>query len=138
MVSKYKREKIKYLACCNGILYKENDGSNKGDRSEGRKRGYNFFHSCFSPKNSTESVMDVGTDIIDMVKTNKKGLCKDTIENLTKDWPGGSYLVLRRKSMLTWDRALIVIGYNYYAQKVLSLIFYRGYMDQKFRYGLFI
>ena len=32
-----------------------------------------------------------------MMKTNTKGFCKETIEKLTKNWPGGSYLVLRSK-----------------------------------------
>ena len=38
--------------------------------------------------------MDVGTDMIILVKTNKKGLSKDNIER-TRDWLGGSYLVLK-------------------------------------------
>ena len=57
-----------------------------------------------------------------MVKTNIKGFCKDTIEKLTKDWPGGYYLVLRRKTMVPRDRPLIAIGYKYNARKVLSFI----------------
>ena len=60
--------------------------------------------------------------MIGMVKTNTKVLCKDTIENLTKDFPGGSYLVLERKSVVSGDRMLISIGYNYNTWKVLSLI----------------
>ena len=35
--------------------------------------------------------MYVGADMISMVKNNTKRFCKDTIENLTKDWAGGSY-----------------------------------------------
>ena len=57
-----------------------------------------------------------------MVKTNTKGFCKETIEKLTKDWPGGSYLVLRSKPMVPGDRPLIDIGYKYNARKVLSFI----------------
>ena len=44
--------------------------------------------------------MEVGAELIDMVKTNTKGFCKETIEKLTKDWPRGSYLVLRSKPMV--------------------------------------
>ena len=33
--------------------------------------------------------MDVGAEIIGTVKTNIKGSYKDTIENLTNNWPGG-------------------------------------------------
>ena len=31
--------------------------------------------------------MEMGAEFIGMVKTNTKGFCKETIENLTKDWP---------------------------------------------------
>ena len=54
-------------------MYKEDDISNKGVRSEGRiKRLY-------------EAEMDVVADIVGMVKTNANVFCKDKIENLT-DW----------------------------------------------------
>ena len=52
----------------------------------------------------------------------EEGFCKDTIENLTKDWPGGSYLMLRSKPMVPGVRPLIDIGYRYNARKVLSFI----------------
>ena len=61
-------------------------------------------------------------DMIGMVKTNTKGFCRDTIEKLTKYFPGGSYLVLRSKPMLPGGRPLIAICYKYNAQKVLSFI----------------
>ena len=48
--------------------------------------------------------MEVGSKFIGMVKTNTKGFCKETIEKLTKDWPGGSYLVLRSKPMVPGGR----------------------------------
>ena len=57
-----------------------------------------------------------------MVKKKTKGFCKETIEKLTKDWPGGSYLVLRSKPMVPGDRPIIAIGYKYNARKVLSFI----------------
>ena len=56
--------------------------------------------------------MEFCAELIGMVKTKTKVLCKDTIDELTKDWPGGSYLVLRRKSMVPRDRPLIYIGYK--------------------------
>ena len=64
----------------------------------------------------------MGAELIGMAKTNTKGFCKDTIEKLTKDWPGGSYFVLRSKHMVPGDRPLIAIGYKYNAWKFLSLI----------------
>ena len=63
-----------------------------------------------------------GAKLIGMVKKNTKGLCKDTIENLTKDWPGDSYLVLRSNTMEPGDRTHIAIAYKYNARKVLSFI----------------
>ena len=67
--------------------------------------------------------MDVGADMIGMVKTNTKGFLKETIDNITKDWPGGSYLVLNRNPMVTGDRQLIAIVYKYNMRKVLYFIF---------------
>ena len=66
--------------------------------------------------------MEIGAELIGMVKTNTKGFCKETIEKLTKDWPGGSYLVLRSKPMVPGYRLIISIGYNYNARKFLYFI----------------
>ena len=60
--------------------------------------------------------MDFGADMIGIVKTNAKGLYKNTIKNLKKDFPGGSYLVLKRKSTVPGDR------YKSKYQKVLSFV----------------
>ena len=57
-----------------------------------------------------------------MVKINTKGFCKEKIEKLTKDWPGGSYLVLRSKPMVPGGRPLIAVGYKYNVRKFLSFI----------------
>ena len=66
--------------------------------------------------------MKVGAKLIGTMKTNTKGFCKETIEKLTKDWPGGSYLILRSEPMVPGYRPLIAIGYKYNVQKVLSYI----------------
>ena len=66
--------------------------------------------------------MEVGAELVGMVNTNTKGLCKEKIDNLTKDWPGGSYLVLMRKPMVPGDRPLIAVGYKYNERKVVSFI----------------
>ena len=55
-----------------------------------------------------------------MVKTNTKVFCKATIEGLTQNWPGGSYIVLRSKPMLPGERPLLAISYKYNSWKVLS------------------
>ena len=69
-----------------------------------------------------ESAIDVGAYLIDIFITNIKVFCKDTIENLTKDCPASSYLVLRRKPMVPGGRLLIDIGYKYDTCKVLFFI----------------
>ena len=66
--------------------------------------------------------MEVGAKFIGMVKTNTKRLCKENIERVTKDCPGGSYLMFRSKPMVPRDRPLNAIGYKYIVQKVLSYI----------------
>ena len=59
-----------------------------------------IFDSWFSSNKLAESLMDVGADMIVMVKINTKIFCKETIDNLTKDWTGESYLVLRINPMV--------------------------------------
>ena len=54
--------------------------------------------------------MDVGADMIGMVKTNTKVFFKETIEIFKKYWPGASYLVLRSKNMVPGGRQLIDMG----------------------------
>ena len=66
--------------------------------------------------------MEVGDELIGMVKTNTKGFCKDTIENNTKDWTGGSYLVLRNKHMVPRGRLRIYINYRYNVRELLYFI----------------
>ena len=66
--------------------------------------------------------MEVGAELIGMVKTNTKGLCKDTIEKLTKYCNEGSYLVLRSKLIVPGGRPLIDFGYKYNVRKVLYFI----------------
>ena len=81
-----------------------------------------IFDSWLSSKKSAEDDMGVGSDMIGMFKTNTKGLCNGTIYNITKDWPGGYYLVLSSKHMVPGGRPIIAMGYNYNAQKVLYFI----------------
>ena len=66
--------------------------------------------------------MGVGTYSIGLVKTNIKVLFKDTIEKLTNNWSGGSYLMLKRNHMVPGDRPLISIGYKYNMWNVISLV----------------
>ena len=85
-----------------------------------------LFESCFLSKKASEVAASIGVDLIGMVKTNTKGFCKATIEGLTKDWPGGSYMVLRSKPMVPAERPLLAIGYKYNSLKVLSFVAEEG------------
>ena len=77
---------------------------------EGGTKYYFLFDSWFASKNAAEYAMEIGAELIGMVKTNIKRFCKETIEKLKKDWPGGSYLVLRSKPMVPGYNPLIDIG----------------------------
>ena len=78
-----------------------------------------LFNNWFSLKKSSEAAASIGVYFIDMAKTINKGFCKATIEGLTKDWPGGSYIVLRIKPMVSEERPLLAIRYKYNHRKVL-------------------
>ena len=47
-----------------------------------------FFYIWFASKKAAEAATEMGDELIGMVKSNTKGFCKETIEKLTKDWPG--------------------------------------------------
>ena len=66
--------------------------------------------------------MEFGAKFIGTVRKNTKKLGKEIIEKLTKDWPGGSYLMLRSKTIVPGVWPLIYIGYNYNAWKFLTFI----------------
>ena len=118
--SNYQHELGATVACTKRIM-EATSGIGQKSIKVGTKE-YLLFDSLFACKKAAESAMEIGAELIGMVKTNTKGFCKETIENLTKDWPGGSYLVLRRKPMVPKVRLLIAIGYKYNARKVLSFI----------------
>ena len=81
-----------------------------------------IFDSWLSSKKSEESEMEVGSNLIGMVKTKTKLFCKETNEKLTKYWTGCSYLMLRIKHMVPRVRSIIAINYNYNVRKVLIFI----------------
>ena len=67
-------------------------------------------------------MMGVGDDTIDMVKTNYKVLCKDTINNMTDYFQEGSYFALKINYTVTGYRMMIAIRYTYNVQKVIYFI----------------
>ena len=81
-----------------------------------------ILDSGFSSNNLEEDVMDVGADLIGMVKIDTKGFCRYTIEKLTYYFPGGYYLMLRSNKMVPGRRPLVDIGYKYNVHKVHSFI----------------
>ena len=56
------------------------------------------------------------------MSTLHKGFCLATLEKLTKDWPGGSYLVIKITRRVPGGRPLTEIGYMYNSRKVLGFI----------------
>ena len=118
--NKYQQE-IGSTAACTKRMMEATLGIVKKSIKGGTKDCF-LFDSWLAYKKAEEYAMEIGAELIGMVKTNTKGFCKETIEKLTKDWPGGSYLVLRSKPMVPRERALIGIGYKYNAWTVLYFI----------------
>ena len=54
-----------------------------------------FSNIWFSSVKTAEEMAAAGVNYCGPAKTSHKGFCLDTLEKLTKDWPGGSYLVLK-------------------------------------------
>ena len=65
------------------------------------------------------------------VKTSHKGFFLATLEKLMKDWPGGSYLILKSTPRFLDERLLLAIGYKYHSRKVLGFIATEGYGSTK-------
>ena len=71
-----------------------------------------IFDSWFASNKLPDSMMYVDTNMVGMVETNMKVFYNYTIDNLTKDWPGDSYLVLNRNYILTGDKNIICFEYK--------------------------
>ena len=56
--------------------------------------------------------MAAGVDYCGLVKTNHKGFCLAMLGKLAKDWPGGSYLVMKSTTRVPGERPLLDIGCN--------------------------
>ena len=61
-----------------------------------------------------------------LVKTSHKSFCLAILENLTKDWQGGSYLVMKIDPIVPGSRPLLSIGCKYNSRKVLGFIDIEG------------
>ena len=118
--SRYQKE-LGATAACTKRMMEETKGIGQNCKKGGPKDCF-LFDSWFALKKAAEAAMELGADFIGMVNTDTKGFYKEKIEKLTKNWPGGPYLVLRSKPMVPRGRPLISIGYKYNARKVLSFI----------------
>ena len=67
-----------------------------------------------------------GVDYCRPLNTSHKGFCLATLEKLTKDWTGGSYIVLRSTPRFPSEIPLLDIGYKYNSRKVLGFIATEG------------
>ena len=85
-----------------------------------------FSDSWFSSVKTAEEMADAGVDYCGPVKTSHKGFCLAMLEKLMKDWPGGSYLVLKSNQRFPGERSLLDIGYKYNSRKVLGFIVTEG------------
>ena len=115
------QQEIGAIAACTKRIMEATKGIGQKSIKGGTKDCF-LFDSWFASKKAAEAATEMSAELIGIVKTNIKGFCREAIENLTKDWPGGPYLVLRSKPMVPGDRPLIAIGYKYNARKVLSFI----------------
>ena len=106
---------------CTKRMKEATNGIGKKYRKGATKECF-IFDSWFYSKKATEAAMEVGAEFICMGKTNNKGFCKDTIDKLTKDWSGVSYLVSSSKPMLPRGTPLIDIFYKYNVQNFIYLI----------------
>ena len=134
--SKYHQYLVSTEAC-NKRMMEATKGVVKNSIKEGTKDCF-LFDSWFASKKASKAVMEVGSEWIGMLKTNIKGFFKDNIEKLTKDWPGGSHLVLRSKPMVPGERPLTTVGYKYNLRKVLYLIVTDNAWEHICQYSLFI
>ena len=81
-----------------------------------------FSDSWFSSVKTAEEMAAAGVNYCRKVKTSHKGFCLATLEKLMKDWPGGSYLVLKSTPRFPGESPLLVISYKYNSRKVLGFI----------------
>ena len=75
--SKYHQD-IGATAACTKIMTEATKGV--GQKSiKGGTKDYFLFDSWFASNNAAEAAMEVGAELIGMVKINTKGFCRETI-----------------------------------------------------------
>ena len=71
---------------------------------------------------SSEEAISEGVHYCGPVNMIHKCFCIYKLEKITKDWYGGSYLVMKSTPKVPGDRPLMAIGYKYNSRKVLGFI----------------
>ena len=71
-----------------------------------------FDDIWFSSVKTAEEMAAAGVNYCGPVKTRHNGFCLATLEKLMKDWPGGSYLVLKSTPRCPGESTLLAIGYK--------------------------
>jgi hypothetical protein len=98
-------ESTQYSGACR--MLERNEAKDTG------KRELYFADSWFTSVKSVEGMInDLGHECFGVVKTNHAGIPKVEIENIMKDWPSGSHLVLECS-----EAKLFICGYKYSHRK---------------------
>ena len=69
-----------------------------------------FADSWFSSVKTSEEMAAAGVNYCGPVKKSEKGFCLAMLDKLMKDWPGGSYLVLKSTPRFPGESPLLAIG----------------------------
>ena len=85
-----------------------------------------IFERWFSGVKKAEGAMAARVDYCGPAKTIHKSFCPVTLEKLMKDWPGGSYLLMKSNIRVPGGRPLLDIGYKYNSRKFISCIANEG------------
>ena len=81
-----------------------------------------FSDKWFGYVKTAEEVMDTGFDYYGPVKISHKVFFIAKLENLMKDWPEWSYIVMKSTQRVPYERPLLAIGYKYNSRTVLVLV----------------
>ena len=71
-----------------------------------------FADSWFSSVKTADEMAAAGVDYCGLVKKSHKGFCLATLEKLIKDWPRGSYLVMKSTPRFPGEIPILDIGYK--------------------------
>ena len=75
--STYQKELGATAACTKRMMEETKEIGQNSIR--GGKKDYFLFDGWFTSKRAEKSAVEIGADLIGMVKTNTKGFCKETI-----------------------------------------------------------